>query len=68
MIDWNAELARAERMVGPEDEFDPEVNGDPSSTLGDDDEEGFDDDPYGDEPDFDGEDDDEDTDIEDDDD
>lgn len=29
-------------MIGPEDEPDEEVNGDPDSTLGEDDEEGYD--------------------------
>lgn len=29
-------------MTGPEDEFDPVVNGDPDSTCGEEDEEGFD--------------------------
>lgn len=57
--DWPRDLAEAERLVGPEDEFDPEVNGDPDSTLGDDDEEGFDDDPYGDDPSFESDDDEE---------
>ena len=41
MIRWPVELDRAERAVGPEDEFDEEANGDPSSTLGEDDDEGF---------------------------
>ena len=29
-------------MTGPEDEFDPAVNGDPDSTTGEEDESGFD--------------------------
>lgn len=37
-------------MTGPEDDIDVAVNGDPDSTLGEDDEAGFDDDPYGEEP------------------
>jgi hypothetical protein len=57
LFDWNRALAEHERLVGPEDEFDPEVNGDPTSTLGDDDETGFDDDPWGDDPSFEGDDD-----------
>lgn len=44
MPDWPAELHRHERLiVGPEDEPDESVNGDPDSTLGEDDETGFDD-------------------------
>lgn len=40
---WDRALAAAERRVfGPEDEPDEEVNGDPDSTLGEDDEQGFD--------------------------
>lgn len=40
---WPQALAAAEQQAaGPEDEPDEEVNGDPDSTLGEDDEEGFD--------------------------
>jgi hypothetical protein len=77
-MNWDRELDRHVRMIaGPEDEADDEVNGDPDSTLGEEDERGFDGGP--DEPDplfvdddgFDDaegadEEDDEDTDIEDD--
>ena len=46
MIDWPAELDREiARVCGSEDEADEELNGDPTSTLGEDDEEGFDDGP-----------------------
>ena len=38
MTDWPAELDReVERIAGPEDEPDERVNGDPDSTVGDDD-------------------------------
>ena len=48
---WDRRLdAAVSRVTGPEDEVDEEVNGDPDSTLGEDDEEGFDDDPFGVEP------------------
>ena len=43
MVDWNRELERAiRRIAGPEDESDDEVNGDPDSTVGEEDESGFD--------------------------
>ena len=43
MTDWNSELdAAVQRVAGPEDEPDEEVNGDPTSMLGEDDESGFD--------------------------
>ena len=49
-MNWDRELdAHVRRIAGPEDEADDEVNGDPDSTLGEDDESGFDDGP--DEPD-----------------
>ena len=72
-MNWDRELDReVRRIAGPEDEADVEVNGDPDSTLGEEDEIGFDDGP--DEPDplfvdddgfDDAEGDDEDTEIED---
>ena len=40
---WDRRLdAAIRRVTGPEDEPDEEVNGDPDSTLGEDDESGFD--------------------------
>jgi hypothetical protein len=43
---WDYELDReVRRIAGPEDEVDLEVNADPDSTLGEDDESGFDDGP-----------------------
>jgi hypothetical protein len=43
MISWPDLLLEHERQIcGPEDEFDERVNGDPDSTLGEDDESGFD--------------------------
>ncbi len=45
-MNWDFELdAHVRRIAGPEDEPDDEVNGDPDSTLGEDDERGFDDGP-----------------------
>lgn len=44
------------RHTGPDDPFDPAVNGDPSSTLGEDDESGFDEMADWPEPDFEAED------------
>ena len=49
MKNWNRVLSVMERQAGPEDEEDPEVN-DPLSSLGEDDDDGFDDDPWGAEP------------------
>ncbi len=42
--------AKIRRAAGPLDELDEEANGDPGSTLGEDDDTGFDDDPWGAEP------------------
>ena len=73
-MNWDRELDReVRRIAGPEDESDDEVNGDPDSTLGEEDESGFDDGPDEPEPLFDDDDgfddaegsDDEDTEIED---
>lgn len=45
-MNWDRELDREVcRIAGPEDESDDEVNGDPDSTLGEEDESGFDDGP-----------------------
>lgn len=42
-MNWDRALdAAIRRTIGPEDEVDLEVNSDPTSTLGEDDEEGFD--------------------------
>lgn len=38
---WPMLLSRMEREQGPEDEFDDELNGDPDSLVGEEDEEGF---------------------------
>ena len=57
-MDWPRELERMIRHVcGPEDEFDPQVNGDPDSTVGEEDETGFDEMADWPEPDFEPEDD-----------
>ena len=45
-MNWDRELDReVRRIAGPEDESDDEVNGDPDSMVGEEDESGFDDGP-----------------------
>ena len=45
-MNWDRELDReVRRIAGPEDESDDEVNGDPDSRVGEEDESGFDDGP-----------------------
>lgn len=41
MLRWPMDLARREREIGPEDEFDDETNGDPDSLVGEEDDAGF---------------------------